>query len=145
MVEILDQRQYTDLCGRVWPGINSLMQEARVQGNPISHVLILAGTNDLASERYGFRAAQDILKVYDHGGSRDESVLRHYCRTLLGCIGRFRIRRVFLASLTPSHTHAPPSPRMPRLVCRARCRTSSSLLPPSGFPAPLLRDHAPTV
>ena len=123
MVEILDQRQYTDLCGRVWPGINSLMQEARVQGNPISHVLILAGTNDLASERYGFRAAQDILKVYDQGGSRDESVLRHYCRTLFGCIGRFRIRRVFLASLTPLTRHY-------HLECRASYAEHVAAHPP---------------
>jgi hypothetical protein len=63
MIEVLDKRQCTDRCGRVWPGINYVMNEAKIQGKPFSHVLILAGTNDLASERYGFRSAEDILKV----------------------------------------------------------------------------------
>jgi hypothetical protein len=63
LIETLNQKTTTDRCGRVWPGLKSVLQEAKDKNTPFSHVLILAGTNDLASERYGFRNHEDILKV----------------------------------------------------------------------------------
>ncbi len=63
LIESLDKKTSSDRCGRIWPGLRRVLTEAKNQNSPFSHVLILAGTNDLASERYGFRSAEDILKV----------------------------------------------------------------------------------
>ncbi len=63
LIESLDRKTVSDQCGRVWPGLRSVLREANNQNEPFSHVIILAGTNDLVSERYGFRSPEDILKV----------------------------------------------------------------------------------
>ncbi len=74
LIESLDRKTISDRCGRVWPGLRSVLQEAKNQNKPFSHVIILAGTNDLVSERYGFRSSEDILKVGESANIQNRRV-----------------------------------------------------------------------
>ena len=37
----------TDVCGIVWPGLEVHLRRARDEGDPVTHVAIMGGTNDL--------------------------------------------------------------------------------------------------
>jgi hypothetical protein len=77
MVRSVGDRQCTDLCGIIWPGLRSSLRSAASRGVPFSHVIILAGTNDLAGERIleidAIRRSTMILEVNKMSGARNSS------------------------------------------------------------------------
>jgi hypothetical protein len=85
MLRRVDAHHCTDLCGRTWPGLRASLRAATTAGDPFSHVIILAGTNDIASER-GAREgtkhrATMLLEVFQPRCSHPPSVTTPFRRS----------------------------------------------------------------
>ena len=63
MVQAFDAKQRQDRCGRILPGLAHTLRKAKVDNQPYDSVILLGGSNDLASESHGFRDAKSILEV----------------------------------------------------------------------------------